>query len=85
MRLMLRRFVNGPFHEGSGGFLKIKNYTKFTFLLLKLKGSREITSHKTGVLQEKKEELRVSRVGNPNTYQKWLRYWQVKMIAVIHP
>lgn len=27
-----------------------------------------------GVLQEKKEELRVSRVGNPNTYQKWLRF-----------
>ena len=25
------------------------------------------------------------RKGNPNTYQKWLRYWQVKMIAVIYP
>lgn len=37
-----------------------------------------------GVLQEKKEELRASRVGNPKAYQEWLRYWQMKILAVFY-
>lgn len=58
MRLMLKCFVNGPFHEGSGDFLKMKNYRKFTFLLLKLKGSSEIISHKTGSLTRKERGIK---------------------------
>lgn len=60
MRLMLKCFVNGLFHEGAGDFLKMKDYRNFTFLLLKLKGSSEVLYHKTGSLTRKKEELRVS-------------------------
>ena len=58
MRLMLKRFVNGPLHEESSDILKMKNYRNFTFLLLKLKGSSEVIYHKTGSLTRKERGIK---------------------------
>lgn len=58
MRLTLKCFVNGLFHEGAGDFLKMKDYRNFTFLLLKLKGSSEVLYHKTGSLTRKERGIK---------------------------